>query len=448
MMRLAALAIILGIAALVTGAEPDGPVGIRGAGLAIGFTLIAAALAGELFEKIRLPRISGYLLFGMLAGPYAGAILTPAMARELQVVNGLAIALIAFIAGLEINFHRLRPQLRALLTMGGVTVGLMWIALTLVFWLAWPYIPIQPDLTGLPRLALAGLLATVTTSFSPTVSIAVITESRARGPLSELVLTLVVLADLMLILLFTLSMESVRFVLGAVSPGHGLLSGLAWEVFGSFAFGGIVGSLFALYLRYVGREVTVMLLGVSVILSQVGAAWHFEPLLAALAAGLVVENIAPPEGDALRTAVERGALPVLVLFFAAAGANLNLSVLVSLGLTAVGIALLRAVLVRSATSTGARLAGITGQPSRLVWMGMVSQAGVTLGLAIIVATEFPDWGLRLQALIVALIAIHEMAGPILFRAALLRAGEVGRMDNANGVPNGLAASEDQAPVHA
>jgi Kef-type K+ transport system membrane component KefB len=430
MMRLLALTIILVIAALVTSVEPGGPIGVRGAGLAIGFALIAAALTGELFAKIRLPRISGYLLFGIVAGPYAGAILTPAMALELQVVNGLAIALIAFIACLEINFHRLRPQLRAVLTMGGVMLGLMWVGLTLVFFLAWPYIPILPELTGVARLALAGLLATVTTSFSPTVSIAVIAESRARGPVCELVLALVVLADLMLILLFTLSMESVRLALGegTAGPGSGLLSNLAWEIFGSFAFGGIVGALFAFYLRYVGREVTVMLLAVSAILSQVGAVWHFEPLLAALAAGLVVENIAPPEGDALRIAVERGALPVLVLFFAAAGANLHLDALASLGLIAVAIAVVRGVFIRGASAAGAQVAGLHGRPPNLAWMGLISQAGVTLGLAIIVASEFPEWGVRLQTLVVALITIHEMVGPILFRAALLKAGEVGQMD--------------------
>lgn len=428
MRRLLALTIILAVATLVTSVEPFGLIGLRGAGLALGFTLIAASLTGDLFEKIKLPRISGYLMFGLLCGPYAAAIITPAMARELQVVNGLAIALIAFVAGLEINFRRLRPQLKSILTMGGVLLALMWIGFTLVFWLVWPYLPIEPEATGLARLTLAGLLSTVTTSFSPTVSLAVITESRARGPLCELVLALVVLADLVLILFFTLSIESVRFSLGSTSPGHGVLSGLAWEIFGSFAFGGIVGSLFALYLRYVGREVTVVLLGVSAILSQLAGVWHFEPLLAALAAGLVVENIAPPEGDVLRQAVERGALPVLVLFFAAAGANLELGALAAVGLLSVAVAVLRAVMIRGSAAAGARAAGLEGQVPGLAWMGLISQAGVTLGLAVIIAAEFPGWGTRFNALIIALNAMHAVVGPIVFRAALDRAGEVGRMD--------------------
>jgi Kef-type K+ transport system membrane component KefB len=432
MMRLAALVIILATTAVVTGTAATGERGGGpGTALAIGFALIAASLTGELFERFRLPRISGYLFFGVVCGPYAGAILTPAMARELQVVNGVAIALIAFIAGLEINFVRLRPQLRAMLTMGGVMIALMWVSLTLLFFLAWGWLPIAPHVHGLPRLALAMLVATVTVSFSPTVSIAVITESRARGPVSELVLALVVLADLMLILLFTLSMEGVRFALGSGQAGHGILSGLAWEIFGSFAFGGIVGACFAFYLRYVGREVTVVLLGVAILLSQVGGALHFEPLLAALGAGLVVENIAPPQGDALRLAVERGALPILVLFFAAAGANLHLGALAEVGLFALAIAALRMVLINATARIGARVAGLTGEPPSLAWMGLVSQAGVTLGLAILINAEFPDWGGKLYALIVSMITLHETIGPILFRAALTRAGEVGRMDLEN-----------------
>jgi Kef-type K+ transport system membrane component KefB len=444
-MRLLALVIIVVTTALVTGADAaEGRGGGPGTALAIGFALIAASLTGELFERFRLPRISGYLFFGVVCGPYAGAILTPAMARELQVVNGVAIALIAFIAGLEINFVRLRPQLRAMLTMGGVMLGLMWVTLSLLFFIAWPWLPIAPGVDGLARGAMAALVATVTVSFSPTVSIAVITESRARGPLSELVLALVVLADLMLILLFTLSMESVRFALGSGQAGHGILSGLAWEIFGSFAFGGIVGACFAFYLRYIGREVTVVLLGVAVMLSQVGGALHFEPLLAALGAGLVVENIAPPEGDALRLAVERGALPVLVLFFAAAGANLHIGALAEVGLFAVVIAAIRMVLIRATAKAGARVAALEGDAPSLAWMGLVSQAGVTLGLAILINAEFPDWGGRLYALIVSMITLHETIGPILFRAALTRAGEIGRMDLPEAVEP--AARNAEAPA--
>jgi hypothetical protein len=61
-------------------------------------------------------------------------------------------------------------------------------------------------------------------------------------------------------------------------------------------------------------------------------------------------------------------------------------------------------------------------------MGLVSQAGVTLGLAMLVAAEFPEWGPQVQTIVVALTAVHVLAGPVLFKAALTRAREVGQLD--------------------
>jgi Kef-type K+ transport system membrane component KefB len=320
--------------------------------------------------------------------------------------------------------------LRAIIAIGSIPLGLMYVGLFALGWLMWPWLPILPEAAGLTRVTLAALLATLVVSFSPTVTIAVIADSRARGPLSELVLALVVLADLALIVLFTLAMQVVRWTMGAMGGEDvSLLARLAWEILGSLAFGAIVGSLFAFYLRLVGREVTLMLLALCVILSQVGAAFHFEPLLAALAAGLVVENIAPPNGDALKDAVERGALPVLVVFFAAAGASLHLDALSSIGLIAVAVSAVRFVFVRASgyLSTRVVVPGVPPEVAGLSWMGLVSQAGVTLGLTIIVSSEFPEWGGRVQTLMVSLIALHELIGPVLFRMALARAGEIGKM---------------------
>jgi Kef-type K+ transport system membrane component KefB len=363
----------------------------------------------------------------MIAGPYLLNIITRPMARELQLINGIAVVLIAFIAGLEMNFERLRPRLRAMAQLGGVSMLVLYVCLFPAFWLAWPWLGIGADFTMLQRFAVVALLTTVVASFSPTVTIALIAESRASGPLSELTLAVVILADLVLILLFTLAMQLVRYAFGG-SGEVGLLVSLSWEIFGSFAFGAAVGSVFAFYLRYVGREVAVALLAVCALIAGLGSQLHVEPLLAALAAGLVVENVAPPKGDMLKDAVERGALPILVVFFAAAGAALQIDALASIGWLAVAVSLLRGSLIWGATRLGAAYAGIGPPNGSLVWMGLISQAGVTLGLTLLVAGEYPTWGTTIQTLMVALIALHQFAGPVLFRAALARAGEIGRMD--------------------
>ena len=437
-------ALVLIVAAVVLVRQlPDGAVTPRTLALALGFSLIAASLLGEVAARIRLPRLSGYLIFGLLCGPYLLNLITAPMARELQVINGLAISLIALIAGLEINFHRMRSRLRVIATVALVTLAVMYVALALCLFAAWTWLPIAPEVSGLPRAAIVLVLTAIVVSFSPTVTIAVIAESRARGPLSELVLTTVVLADLVLILAFTLAMQFARTTLGGGAPeATSLLLRLSWEIGGSLAFGALLGSLFAVYLRSVGRELTIVLLGLCATLSAAGQAFHLEPLLASLAAGLVIENVAPARADSLRDAVERSALPVLVIFFAAAGASLQVDALATIGLAAVSVAVLRVVVLRVGMAIGLKAAAATDPVSRLAWMGFVSQAGVTLGLAILVAEEFPVWGPAVQTLVVAMIALHELAGPVLFKAALTRAREVGQLQPALAAAAGPASPQD------
>jgi Kef-type K+ transport system membrane component KefB len=429
MRRGLALALTVAVVWLVVSAAGSSSASPRATALALGFALIAAALTGALFERIHLPRVSGYLVFGMVCGPYLANIITRPMARDLQLVNGLAIALIALIAGLELNYSRLKPRLAAMARLGAITILLMYATLMPALWFAWPYMPIYPEASGLARVALALLLTTIVVSFSPTVTIAVIADTRARGALSEMSLAVVVITDLALIVLFSLAMQFVRLTSGAEDgSGAGLLPRLAWEIFGSFAFGAILGAVFAFYLKHVGHEKTVAVLVLCILLAALGPALHFEPLLAALAAGLVIENIAQHSGDELKEAVERGALPILVVFFAAAGASLHLDALAAIGLIAAAVAASRLAAIRLSTAVAVRYSGVPRETGQMVWMALVSQAGVTLGLTILIAREFPEWGLRVQSLMVAMIAMHELVGPVLFRAALSRAGEIGKMD--------------------
>jgi trehalose 6-phosphate synthase len=392
--------------------------------LALGFTLIVALVTGNVIRRFRLPRLTGYLLFGVLIGPYLANVITEPVARQLQAVTGLATTLIALIAGLMINLDRLRTRLASIATMTGLTLAVMIAGLFAAAWLAWPSLPVAPEATGLPKLAMVMLLVVSVASFSPTMTAAVVAETGARGRLSDLVLAIVVLADVVVLVLFSMAMQLARVAAGDAGADVNVLVRLAWEIGGAVAFGSLVGAGFALYLRYIGRESTLVLLGVCVLLTQVGATQRLEPLLAALTAGLVIENLAVAEGDALKAAVQRGALPVLVVFFVAVGSSLRIEALTTLGLVAVGLAVLRLILIRVGTLAGMRMSGITPRVGAYVWTGLISQAGITLGLTAVMASEFPGWGAQIQLLLIALIVMHELVGPILFRHGLQRAGDL------------------------
>ncbi len=421
-----ALAVALVVAAVVwvrqIGAVHDDP---RTIALALGFTLVVASVTGDILRRFKLPRLTGYLLFGLLVGPYLANLITEPMAQQLRAINGIATTLIALIAGLTLNLERLGRRIGSIARLTLTTIAVAVVGLFVVVWLAWAWLPVAADATGLEKLALALLLVIILVSFSPTMTAAVIAETGARGRLSDLVLAMVVLADIVLLVVFSVAMQFARTAVGEGSAGApNVLVRLAWEIGGAVAFGSLVGAVFALYLRYVGREITLVLIAVCALLSRVGVTQGLEPLIAAMAAGLVIENLAVAQGDALKAAIQVGALPLLVVFFVAVGTSLRLEVLAAFGLVVAGLAAARMAMIRLGVWAGVKFADVERPIAGYAWTGLVSQAGVTLGLTSVVAAEFPGPGLQIQMLLVALIVIHELLGPVLFRYGLVQAGEI------------------------
>ena len=424
MNRFAALVLAVVAVVWVRAIGGTAAVGSAGTAFALGFTLLGAWIVGDAIRRFNVPRLTGYLLFGILAGPYLGNLITETMARQLQVITGVATTLIALIAGLSLNFERLGSRIGAIARLTITTLAVAIAGLSVAAWLAWPWLGLPVDAGGTERLALILLLVTIVVSFSPTMTAAVTAETGAHGRLSEIVLTMVLLADLVLLVLFSLEMQLARVVLGTADAQVSGLARFAWEIGGAAAFGALVGASFALYVRFVGREITVVLIGVCALLSQVGTVQNFGPLLAAVTAGLVIENLATPQGDALRAAVERGAPPILLIFFVAVGASLRVDALALVGVVAIAGSAVRIALIRFGVNIGLRVSGIDRDAGKYAWTGLISQAGITLGFASILAAEFPAWGTSVQTLLVAMMALHEIVGPITFRTGLSRAGEL------------------------
>ncbi|NIP77808.1 MAG: sodium:proton exchanger, partial [Gemmatimonadetes bacterium] len=177
----------------------------------------------------------------------------------------------------------------------------------------------------------------------------------------------------------------------------------------------------------------------------VAHAIHIELLLTAVAAGFVIENFSEA-GDRLIDAIEANSLVVFAIFFALAGAALDLQTVVAFWPVALVVVLARAALTWAGTRVGARYADSPPEVTRLAWMGLISQAGVTLGLSLLVAAEFPAWGDQFVAVTTAVIIVHLLVGPVLLKVALARAGEDGDSPSAakRVSPADLAAERSRA----
>ncbi|MBX6330376.1 MAG: cation:proton antiporter [Gemmatimonadaceae bacterium] len=394
--------------------------------LIFGFLVLAAYTSGELAALASLPKITGYLVAGVIFGPSLIGIVTPAAIEQLEPVNRLAVALIAFLAGVELRWGELKARGRAILTMLGLELTLSFVAIALVLWLLRAHIPFLRELDPGPVLVLCALFASVTMVHSPAVTMALLTETRAQGPVARTTLGIVLVADVVVVLVFS-GMLSVTRASIPTAAGAPVASAavITWEILGSLVVGALLGGAVALYMRFVQRELLLFAIVIAFFGAEIARITHVETLLTLVTAGFVTENVSSgDEGRALLHAMERSAVPVFVVFFALAGAAINLSVLAVLWPLALAVVAVRAGALFAGSSLGARWAGAPRAVQRHAWLGLIAQAGVANGLAGILAAAVPEYGVPMQTLILSVIAINAVAGQILFRIALARSGEV------------------------
>jgi Kef-type K+ transport system membrane component KefB len=288
------------------------------------------------------------------------------------------------------------------------------------------WLPFLREMTPAEAGIVCAVLGVAISAMSPAVTMALLSELEAEGPVSRTILGVVVAADLAAILLFAMLSSAAQAVLGGSANVTQTALHLAWELFGSAAAGGIIGLLLALYLRKTSGNRPLFVLLVCIIMSEIGSRLGFDPLLIALAAGFFMENVIEVETSKLVHEIEAASLPVYVVFFALAGATLRLDLLAVVLVPVLVLVLVRAAGMWAGTSTAARWAGADATVQRWSFTGLLPQAGLALAIALLLPKVFPSFGGEAATLVIGIVGVNELLMPIVMRWGLLRAGEVGK----------------------
>ncbi len=416
---LAALSLMMALFHRLTAA---GPLEAR-ATLALGFLLLAAHLGGQLAPRVRLPRITGYMLVGFAVGPWLGLV-RPDEVGALTFISNAAVALIAFAVGGELRLETLRRERPALTRVSTGAIAAPFVLVTIVLLALSPWFPLTVHQPTGDAVAVALVLGLVAAAFSPAATMALMDEVGARGPFARFVLTVTVIGDVALIILLTLVLAVARPLTSAGALSAGVVWSAVGHLVGSVGAGLALGALVAQYLRFTTRDTPLFLVAVAFLTAEVSSLLGLEALLVALTAGFFIENFSRVEGERLVGALHASSRPVYVVFFALAGAGLQLRALAEMWWWVLAILGLRAAAIFVGVRWAGRHPSVTPVLAQHAWLGLISQAGLALGLATVARRAFPEWGVSLEAVIVAMIGVDLVLGPICFRRALVRAGEV------------------------
>jgi Kef-type K+ transport system membrane component KefB len=393
-----------------------------GAALAFGFLLIVAVQAAHICTALKMPRLTGYIVIGIVFGPEVLGIISAKMLPDLALVKGTAVGLIAFLAGCELNIRRLRPRLRAISTAAGLTMFGAALVMFAFFFVLTHFVPVTASFTTIERFAVALIAANVLAAYSPAVVVGILSETKASGPLSETTLSIVVLADLVIVITYALSSTFAHSIFPS-SAGGGGLGLLVPHIFGSIVAGVIAGAVLALYVSKVGARSGVVVFAVLFIAAEAGAALHLNPLLVGLAAGLLLENVTPAAGQQLMHAAEGVSMPIFAIFFAVVGAEVQLQAFLHTAPFAISAAILRGAGIWLGAIVAGRAVDLDPIFTRRVTVGLLPQAGVAIALVALLLGDFRPWGPIIGTIVLGTIIVNQLIGPVLFRNAIVASGE-------------------------
>lgn len=391
---------------------------------AIGFVVLAAFTVAELGSLLKLPKVTGFILAGLALGPYAGNILSLEVVGEMRMFNDLALGLIATSAGLELDGRAIVRQWKTL----SVTVGVKLLLMPIL--VGGTFIVLQQSFGFLPLestgavIGLACVFSAFAVGTSPSISLAVLSETKSKGSLSDLTLSSAVLKDVVVVVCLAVAVA----VTTTLTDPEGVLDAAVFiEVgkhLGEEVLLGVVVSIFLiLYLRFVGAEMLLFVAAMILVVSQITEALHLQPLLVFIVAGFVIRNFTRYE-HALLHPLEVVALPVFVVFFTNAGASVDLDATLAILPFALALCVARGIGFFIAARVGARVGGERPEVQQNAWMAYLPLAGVTLGLISLAAGQLEEFASVISGTGMAVVAVNLLVGPVTLRLALRRAGEI------------------------
>lgn len=388
--------------------------------ITLGALLLAGLAVESLGRRTALPRVTLLLLFGILIGPEGMGLLPGAVADQwFEPITTLALVMVGFLVGERFSVNRLREHGRVVVTTS-VIEALGTAAVTALGLLA----------LGAPA-PLALLLGGVACATAPASTYDVVSEEAASGPFTDTLLGVIAIDDAWGLLIFSLAAAGAAAMIGdAAGPGF-LLHALR-EIGGAVLIGAVLGVAAGLLTQRVQAGEPTVLEAAGIVLLTAGVATQLEVsfILAAMVLGAVMTNVARHHERAFHE-IEHLEWPFVVLFFVLAGASLQLAALAEVGLVGAGYVVLRVVGKLAGAALGGRIAGAEDSVQRWMGLALMPQAGVALGMALIVEQRFPVMGGTLLPIVVGATVVFELLGPMCVRLALRRSGEVGNLQPPN-----------------
>lgn len=385
--------------------------------LSLGILFLVGLVANEVGKRTRIPRVTLLLLIGALASPNALDIVPAEIHDGFPYVTQFALCMVGFLLGEQFVYGTFIKSGRAIWS---ITIAESLGAAGLVF--------LTLSLLDVPMI-MALLLAGIAPASAPAAIMDVIKERKLTGLLPTVLLEVVAIDDAFGIFIFAACLAISQLLNGSEGVALEFISAL-WEVGGAVIIGCLIGWPMAKLTGRMspGEPTLIEALGFVLLCGGIAQLTGTSYLLSCIVLGAVVANVAKHHTRPFH-AIEGISAPLLIVFFLMAGFQFHLAEFWAIGLVGLSYILARSVGLIAGGYLGAHIGGADKMVRNHIGWCLLPQAGVALGLGLMAAERFPDYGSQILSLLVGTTIVFELIGPLLTRYVLVRASQSTRIDN-------------------
>lgn len=375
--------------------------------LSLSVILLAGFLLTRITKLAKLPNVTGYIVAGIIIGPYVLNLIPHEMVGNMGFISDIALAFIAFSVGRFFRRDTFRETgtgviiitlVESLLAGALVTLLMYWL-----FPLSWDF---------------CLLLGAISTATAPASTIVTIRQYHARGNFVNTLLQVVALDDAVCLLVFSIAISIVNLNAKATSSSSEIILPILYNL-SALVIGALSGALLSRLITPTRSEDNRLILAISLLLAISGfcAALNISPLLSCMLLGATYINMT--EDKELYKQVERFAPPILSIFFVVSGMNLDITLFTTLGVIGAAYFIIRIVGKYLGSYLGALAVGASKEVRNYLGLALTPQAGVAIGLAFLGKRSLPpDTGNMLLTIILSSSVLYELIGPICAKIAL------------------------------
>ena len=404
--------------------------------LSLSVALTAGLLLSRFVKLIKLPAVTGYLIAGILIGPYCiGRLNVPGLGfssmeyvKSFEVLSNLALGFIAFAIGNEFRLSQLKETGKQA-TIIGILQAVVATVLVDAALIGMHFL--MPDKLPLPVAITLGAIAAAT---APAATLMVVKQYKAKGKLTDLLLPIVALDDAVGLIIFAASFGVAKAMQsGSVSLTSIILEPII-EIVMSIVLGVVMGLLFTLAERFflsnskrlcLSITFVMMTVALSMLKFEIGGVHvSFSSLLVCMMLGTVFCNACNFSAEIMEK-TDKWTMPLFILFFVLSGSELELNVFSDLAIVGIGVAyiVVRALGKYFGTYGSAKLAKCDAKTCKYLGITLLPQAGVALGMSVTAMSLGAD-GVLIRNIVLFAVMILELVGPLFTKIALTKSGDI------------------------